>query len=94
MIEAALEAGAKDVATEDGLVTVSTEPTDFIGVKDALVAAGFEIEQAELTYTPGTTVQLDVPAAKKFLRLIDTLEDQDDVQRVHHNAEIPDEAYE
>jgi transcriptional/translational regulatory protein YebC/TACO1 len=40
------------------------------------------------------TVQLDVSAAKKFLRLIDTLEDQDDVQQVHHNAEIPDEAYE
>ena len=93
VIEAALEAGAKDVANEDGLVTVSTEPTDFIGVKDALVAAGFEIEQAELTYTPGTTVKLDVSAAKKFLRLIDTLEDQDDVQQVHHNAEIPEEAY-
>ena len=94
VLESALEAGAKDVAAEEGYVQVTTEPTDFLEVKESLVEAGFEFESAEITCTPGTTVPLDVEAARKFLRLIDTLEDQDDVQKVFHNAEIPAEAYE
>ncbi len=93
IFELALEAGAKDVVTEDGLLQVTTEPVDFLEVKEAISGAGVEIEAAEITFTPSTTVSLDVEAAKKFLRLIDTLEDQDDVQKVYHNAQIPDEAY-
>ncbi|MBQ72203.1 MAG: YebC/PmpR family DNA-binding transcriptional regulator [Planctomycetaceae bacterium] len=93
VLESALEVGAKDVVAEEGFVQVTTEPSDFLDVKESLVAAGFEFESAEITFTPGTTVALDVAAARKFLRLIDTLEDQDDVQKVYHNAEIPSEAY-
>ena len=94
VIETALEAGANDVETEDGLISVTTEPSGFLEVKDALVAAGFKVEQAELTFTPETTVALAVERARSFLRLVDALEDQDDVQKIYHNAEIPDEAYE
>jgi YebC/PmpR family DNA-binding regulatory protein len=94
VIEASLEAGAKDVETEEGLISVTTEPSDFLEVKDALTAAGFALEQAELTFRPETRVALDVDKARSVLRLIDALEDQDDVQKIFHNAEIPDEAYE
>jgi YebC/PmpR family DNA-binding regulatory protein len=94
VIEVSLEAGAKDVETEDGLTSITTEPSDFLEVKDALVTAGFELEHAELTFRPETTVALAVEKARSFLRMIDALEDQEDVQKIYHNAEIPDEAYE
>ena len=64
-----------------------------LDVKEALAGAGLEFESAEVTFTPSTTVELDVEGGRKILRLIDTLEDQDDVQKVYHNAEIPEEAY-
>ena len=94
VLEPALEAGAKDVVAEEGFVQVTTEPADFLDVKESLQGSGFEFESAEITFSPGTTVPLDVDGARKVLRLIDTLEDQDDVQKVYHNAEIPGEAYE
>ena len=94
VLEVALEAGAKDVAGDEEFVQVTTEPADFLDVKDALEAAGFTAESAEVTFTPATTVALEADAARKILRLIDALEDQDDVQKVYHNAEIPEEAYE
>lgn len=94
VLEIALEAGAKDVAGDEEFVQVTTEPTDFMAVKEAIEAAGLEVESAELTMTPSTTVELEVDPGRRILRLIDALEDQDDVQKVHHNAEIPAEAYE
>ncbi|MEE2896654.1 MAG: YebC/PmpR family DNA-binding transcriptional regulator [Planctomycetota bacterium] len=93
VLEPALEAGAKDVASGEGFVQITTEPTEFLDVKEALAGAGLEFESAEVTFTPSTTVELDVEGGRKILRLIDTLEDQDDVQKVYHNAEIPEEAY-
>ena len=93
VLEPALEAGAKDVVAGEGFVQITTEPTEFLDVKEALVAAGIEMESAEVTFTPSTTVELDVDGGRKVLRLIDTLEDHDDVQRVYHNAEIPEEAF-
>ncbi len=90
LIEQALEAGAEDVKNEEEVYEVLTEPASFHKVKDALEAAGFTIEAAEITYMPNTSVNLDEEAAVKLLKLIEALEDNDDVQSVSHNAEIPD----
>ena len=92
LLDAALEAGADDVVTnDDGSIDVYTSPEDFGIVKDALDAASFESVSAEVTMVPTTKADLDPDTAAKFLRLIDTLEDHDDVQEVYHNAEISDE---
>lgn len=95
IMEAALEAGAEDVVVEDdGSVEVITTPSDFSDVKDAMIAAGHEPEFAEVTQRPATTVELDVDTAQKVIRLVDMLEDLDDVQNVYTNADIPAVAYE
>ena len=95
LLDAALEAGADDVVTnDDGSMDVYTSPEDFGIVKDALDAASFESVSAEVTMVPTTKADLDPDTADKFLRLIDTLEDHDDVQEVYHNAEISDEIME
>jgi len=91
----ALEAGAEDVITnDDGSIDVMTEQSDFMSVKDALAAVGFESVNAEITMIPSTTTTLDEDAAAKIIRLVDMLEDLDDVQSVHTNADIPDEVLE
>ncbi|MGS0692380.1 YebC/PmpR family DNA-binding transcriptional regulator [Shewanella sp. 0m-4] len=95
IMDAALEAGAEDVVThEDGSIDVLMSPEDFGRVKDALDAAGLESINAEVTMVPSTKADLDASTAPKFLRLIDNLEDHDDVQEVYHNAEISDEVME
>ena len=95
IMEAALEAGAEDVVSnDDGSVDVYTAPADFGAVKDALDAIGVEAVNAEVTMVPSTKADLDEDTAAKFLRLIDTLEDHDDVQEVYHNAEIADDVME
>ncbi len=95
LMEAALEAGAEDVVTaEDGTIEVITSPKAFLQVKEAMIAAGFEPEYAEVTMRPETTVTLDADQAEKMMRLQDMLEDLDDVQRVYSNAEIPDKVLE
>lgn len=95
VMEAALEAGADDIlVNDDGSIEVLTSFTDFIAVEDALTAAGFKHEQAEITMIPTTTADLDLEGAQKIMRLIDALEDLDDVQNVYSNAEIADEIME
>ena len=95
VMDAALEAGADDVVShEDGAIDVFTSPEDFGAVKDALDAAGLSSINAEVTMVPSTKACLDASTAAKFLRLIDNLEDHDDVQEVYHNAEISDEVME
>ncbi|WP_345868686.1 YebC/PmpR family DNA-binding transcriptional regulator [Shewanella algae] len=95
IMEAALEAGAEDVVSnDDGSVDVYTAPADFGAVKDALDAIGVEAVNAEVTMVPSAKADLDEDTAAKFLRLIDTLEDHDDVQEVYHNAEIADDVME
>ena len=92
VMEAALEGGADDVETnDDGSIDVYTTPADFGAVKDALDAAGFEAQNAEVTLVPSTKADLDADTAPKLLRLIDALEDLDDVQEVYHNGDISDE---
>ncbi len=96
LMEAALEAGADDVVVEeDGSAEVLTSFADFIAVNEALIAAGFRGEEAEVAMIPSTSAPLDdLDTAQKVLRLIDMLEDLDDVQNVYSNAEIPDEIME
>jgi len=94
IMEAALEAGADDIVTEeDGSIEVITTEESFVDVKEAMISAGFEPEHAEVTMKPSTEVSLDVEQAQKLLKLVDVLEDIDDVQDVYTNAEIPPEAY-
>lgn len=88
----ALEAGAEDVAHEDGMFEVLTEPGNFSAVREALEEAGYEFASAEVAMLPQNTVALDDEESEaKVVKLIDTLEDNDDVQNVYHNAELSDE---
>jgi YebC/PmpR family DNA-binding regulatory protein len=89
VMEVALEAGAEDVITdEDGAIEVLTPPHDFEAVKEALEAAGLTAEVAEVTMRPENTIELSGDDAAKMQKLLDVLEDLDDVQNVFHNAEI------
>jgi len=95
VMEAAIEAGADDVvASDDGSVEVLTSPEAFEAVKKAMEAAGLAPEDAELTLRSDTIAELDAESAGKVLRLIDMLEDLDDVQEVFTNAEIADDILE
>ncbi|PAU87838.1 YebC/PmpR family DNA-binding transcriptional regulator [Pseudomonas sp. WN033] len=95
LMEAALEAGAEDiVSNDDGSVEVFTTFESFGAVKDALDAAGFSAENAEVAMIPSTTTSLDLDTAEKVVRLVDMLEDLDDVQNVYTNADISDEVME
>ncbi|MGR9099515.1 MAG: YebC/PmpR family DNA-binding transcriptional regulator [Gammaproteobacteria bacterium] len=92
LMEAALEAGADDVVTnDDGSFDVVTAPENFMAVRDELLAGGFEPENAEVTMQPGTTTSLELEDAEKMMRLQERLEDLDDVQNVYSNADISDE---
>ncbi|MFP4153391.1 MAG: YebC/PmpR family DNA-binding transcriptional regulator [Alkalispirochaeta sp.] len=90
ILEVALEAGAEDVTTGGDSIEVSTAPDDFETVLAALTAAGLEHSVAEISRVPETTVSLDDEGTRKALRLIDLLDDHDDVQEVATNLDIPD----
>ena len=91
VFEAAIEAGAEDVAGDGEEFVVTTEPADFAAVQDSLTAAGIEISSAELTRIAKNEVAVTGSDAEKLLRLLETLDELDDVQKVHSNADI-DEA--
>jgi YebC/PmpR family DNA-binding regulatory protein len=91
LMEAALEAGAEDVLESDESVDVITTPGDLEVVRDALTTSGFEPANAEISMEPSTTVDLEGKEAETMLRLMDALEDLDDVQNVYANFEISDE---
>ena len=91
LMEAALEAGATDIKQEGEFFEVYTEVGDVAEVKDALEAAGIKVESAEVTAVPQSVVKLDGKEAQKLLKLLTTLEDHDDVQKVYSNMDIPDE---
>ena len=90
IMEAALEAGAEDIATEDGVITVTTDPNDFASVLEALQEKGFESVSAAVSMVPDTYVALDADTTQKALKMIDKLEEDDDVQTVSSNIEIPE----
>lgn len=88
LIEAAIEAGADDVAEQDEQYEVTTDPSAFIEVRDALAQAGFKAESAEITMIPQTMVKLEGKQAESMLKMMDKLEDNDDVQNVYANFDI------
>jgi YebC/PmpR family DNA-binding regulatory protein len=91
---AALEAGAEDVTDQGDTFDITTAPTDFTAVRDALGEAGVAMASADLTMIATTAVPLEAEAdARKVLRVLDALEDNDDVQNVYANFDIPDEIF-
>ncbi|HMS61395.1 MAG TPA: YebC/PmpR family DNA-binding transcriptional regulator [Solirubrobacteraceae bacterium] len=81
----AIDAGAEDIAADEDVLEVVTEPADFAAVRAALEAAGIAFDSAEVTFRPSTRIEIDEPTVAKLMRLIDTLEDNDDVGDVHAN---------
>ena len=90
LMELALEAGADDVTTSAEVFEVLTPPTLFQKVRDAITAAELPIEAAEITHLPTSTVAVDVELGQRILKLADALDDNEDVQGVSHNAELPE----
>ena len=84
----AVEAGAEDIATDDDVFEVITEPADFARVRQALEEAGVEMESAEMAYRPSSLVPIDEAQAGSLMRLIEALEDNDDVSAVHANFDV------
>jgi YebC/PmpR family DNA-binding regulatory protein len=84
----AVEAGAEDIGTDEGVFEVITEPADFEPVRKALEGAGVAMESAELVYRPSSVVPIDEAQAGKLMRLIEALEDSDDVSAVHANFDV------
>jgi transcriptional/translational regulatory protein YebC/TACO1 len=94
LFEAALEAGADDVTDEEEQIEVLTDPANFIEVREALEKAGFRYESAEVTMIPQTMIKLEGKPAESMLRLMERLEDNDDVQNVYANFDISAEEME
>lgn len=92
VMEAAIDAGAEDVIVDaDGSIEVLTEPGEFEAVRNRMVAVGLEPESAELTMRAATSTELEADAAGSMIKLLEILEDLDDVQQVYSNADISDE---
>ena len=90
-MEAALEAGAEDIVSEDGIITVTTAPNDFTTVVEALEPKGWETLSAEVSMVPQAYTAVDKDTAAKVQKLIDRLEEDDDVQNVWTTVEYPDD---
>ncbi len=91
LMELAIEAGAEDVSLEGDAWIITTAPDDFLQVKDALAGAGIETAGAQLTMIPTNTVDVRGEDAARTLKLLDGLEEHDDVQKVYANCDIPEE---
>ncbi|NMA57667.1 YebC/PmpR family DNA-binding transcriptional regulator [Clostridium cochlearium] len=87
----ALDAGAEDFEASEEVFEIITSPEDFGEVREKLEAEGFEFLSAEVTMIPDTTIEIPMERAEGLQKLIDKLEDDDDVQNVYHNAEFPEE---
>lgn len=92
VFEVALEAGADDISTQDdGSIEITTTPADFSAVKQHFVSQKLEPTDADVVMSPANTITVDKDQAEKLLKLIDALEELDDVQNVYSNVDIPDE---
>ena len=91
IFEAALEAGAEDVRDEGDVYEVITDPGDFIEVREELVDAGLKPQTAEVSMIPSNTVELEGKPAEQMMKMMEMLEDNDDVQNVYANFDIPEE---
>ena len=94
VLAAVLEAGAEDVNDQGESLEIVSEAGDLVAVRTALQAAGIDYESADVSFVPSTQVDLDAEAAGKVFRLIDALEDSDDVQNVYANYDVSDEVME
>ena len=94
IMAAAIDAGADDVVQDGDEFQVLTDPAEFAAVRGAMAAAGIEYEQAELTMIPKNTVMLEENDARKTMKIVDALEDSDDVQEVFANFDIPEDVLE
>ncbi len=94
IFEAALEAGAEDVKEEDGIIEVVTDPNDFEVVRNSLTDKGLISQSAEITMIPQNVNPIEGKQAESLMKMIDVLEDNDDVQNIHANFDIPDEEME
>ena len=94
MLGAVLDAGAEEVNDLGESFEVVSEATDVVAVRTALQEAGIDYESAEVDFVPSVTVELDEDGARKVFRLIDALEDSDDVQNVYANYDVSDEVME
>ncbi len=94
IFEAALEAGAEDVKEEDDVIEVVTDPADFESVRNALEQQGLEFQTAEVTMIPQNMTAVEGKQAESLMKMIDVLEDNDDVQNVHANFDISDDEME
>ena len=90
----AVEAGAEDIATDEGVFEVITEPAEFAAVRSALEEAGIEIESAEMSYRPSSLVPVEEGPAGKLMKLLELLEDNDDVSAVHANFDVASDVLE
>jgi YebC/PmpR family DNA-binding regulatory protein len=84
----AVEAGAEDISTDEGVFEVVAEPADFTAVRKALEEAGVEMDSAEMSYRPSSLVPVEEAQAARLMSLIDKLEDNDDVEAVHANFDV------
>jgi transcriptional/translational regulatory protein YebC/TACO1 len=91
VLEAGLEAGADDIVNEDGIITVTTDTANFAPVLEALQGKGFESISAEVSMVPDAYTTLDAETTRKVLKLTDRLEEDDDVQNVYTNMDIPED---
>lgn len=91
LMETALDAGAEDIREEETTFEVITEPQAFEAVKEALDAAAIKYNMAEVTMIPQTTLNLSGKEAEQMIRLMEMLEDCEDVQKLYTNADIPDD---
>ena len=92
LMEAAMEAGADDIITQDNAsIDIITSPEDYLSIKETLIAAAFEPISAEVTMNAENKTELNIKTAEQMLRLIDVLEDLDDIQEVYSNADISEE---
>ena len=91
ILEVVLEAGAEEVNDRGAGFEIVTEPQDMVAARTALTDAGIEYDSADVEFVPGVTIDVDLETAKKIFRLIDALDDDDDVQNVYGNFSIPDD---
>ena len=92
LIEAALDAGADDVTREDDVFVVTTDPGALHAVKEGLSAKKYKVSDAELAWVPKSTIKVEGGAAEQLIKLLESLEELDDVQKVDANFEMDDDA--
>jgi transcriptional/translational regulatory protein YebC/TACO1 len=93
VFESAIAAGAEDLATEDDTHVLTTAVSDFHVVQDALRADGIEVSEAELAWLPSNTIRVEGREAEKLIRLIEDIEEHDDVMKLWANFEVDEEAF-